>query len=236
MEPLEVELLRQPQERGALARHEPVAGQLGAGEALEGLASRRKAKALVLVAGKADELRLEEPRRPRVDQLPADRLEERVDDRRRPDRPHPSHAPHRVPDERVVAEAAEELSVVVVGGEDEAKLGERLVGLLALDPRVELPVRLLRDPGQRGSAARLEGDREDPVAEEARRVALHPCGESERVGLNGRDRRLERHSPETTWTVCRNPPSRSSPLRSRRIRRSGRRRGRSRRRFCSSPR
>ena len=126
-----------------------------------------------------------------------------MDDRGRPDRPHSSERLDRVADQRVVAEPVQELAVVVVRREDETELRERLVGLGAFDSGVELAVRLLRDAGQSGRLTDLIGNCEDAVAEEARRVALHPGGESERVGLDRRDRGLERHPRETTWRACR---------------------------------
>jgi hypothetical protein len=164
VQPLEVELIRQTQERRPFSRDETGAGELRPSEALEGLPRRRKAQALVILAGEADELRLEEPGRPGVDQLPAHRFEQRMHDCRSADRAHPALLPHGVADQRVAPEAPQEVAVVVVGREEKTELGERLLGLVALDPGVELSVALLRDAGEDGYAARLVGDREDAVA------------------------------------------------------------------------
>jgi hypothetical protein len=106
-----------------------VARELGTREALECFALRRKAQPLVLRGRNAYEPGLEEPGGLRLDQLAADGLQERVDDRGRSDRPHSSEGLDRVPDQRVVAEPAQELAVIVVGGEDEAELRQRLFGL-----------------------------------------------------------------------------------------------------------
>jgi hypothetical protein len=48
VEPLEVELLREPEKRGALPRDEAVAGEVGAREALEGPALWGQSQAFVL--------------------------------------------------------------------------------------------------------------------------------------------------------------------------------------------
>jgi len=138
-----------------------------------------------------------------------------MDDRGRPDRPHSSQGLDRVADQRVVAEPVQELAVVVVRREDETELRERLVGLGALDRGVELSVRLLNDAGQSRPVTDLIGNCQDAVAEKARRVALHPGRESERVGLDRRDRGLERHGPSLTARSVRVARGGTTRLRSR---------------------
>ena len=61
----------------------------------------------------------------RVDELTADGAEQRLRDCRRPHRPQPAQVDGRAADERVVAEPAEKLGVVVVEREHPAELLRR---------------------------------------------------------------------------------------------------------------
>ncbi len=85
---LQVELTREPDKRGRLAADQSDPGQLGRREAREGGASRWQPEPLMLLGGDTDQLCLEEPCRPGLDQLPTDRLQERVRDRGDPQRAH----------------------------------------------------------------------------------------------------------------------------------------------------
>ena len=71
----------------------------------------------------------------RLDQLAAERAEQRPRDRREPERPARRAGGWSSPEERVIGKAAEELRVVVVDREDEAKLLERAVAARTNDDR-----------------------------------------------------------------------------------------------------
>jgi hypothetical protein len=106
-----------------------------------------------------------------LDQLSADRAQERVSDRRQAQRPKPAQPWQRAPEQRVVAEPVEELGVVVVQREHEAELREtRLVGSAELHDAVGLLP---------GSSDPTCGERRDerPAGEGPRRVADEPAGE-----------------------------------------------------------
>ncbi len=102
-----------------------------------------------------------------------------------PQHPHPAQPSQRRAEQRVVGEAAHELGVVVVDGEDEAHQLE--AGLrLRRDPH--RPVRELRGGGG------LRQERVEAAAGEApRRVGGEAGGEGERVGAARSDVELERH-------------------------------------------
>jgi hypothetical protein len=122
----------------------------------------------------SDDPPLHRARLAREDQLPAEGAEERVRNRRGPQRPQAAQHPDGAADERVAAEPEDERRVVVVDPEAEPHLLERL---LAGRAHVQRPVRPL--PGDRAAARELGV--EDRVAERSRRVAGQPCGEPERI-------------------------------------------------------
>src|SRR5580765_3156339 len=196
-QPLEVERAADPHEGGAAAHPEAEAPQLGrrdAGEVVTAgwrvqLAPRQRRceganHGALDLAGTA-----------RLDQLPADRAQERLCDRRRPKWPQPALASHGLADQRVTGEAAQELGVVVVEREHEPELVD---SRLARRPQLHGAVRLL--PGSAGSAAREPGD-EHAVDHAAGRVAPVPEGRAEGVGAprpnRGRDQRVPRWSAAT---------------------------------------
>ena len=98
---------------------------------------------------RADDPPLDRAGVPGEDQLAAERAQQRLGDRRRPDRPQAGQVPRRRPDQRVAPEAAQELGVVGVEGEAEAEL---LEPLLARRPQDDDPVGPL--PGLRRARGR----------------------------------------------------------------------------------
>ena len=64
---------------------------------------------------------LELPRSARVDQLSAERAQQRLRHRRQPQLPHPLEARRSLADERIPREAPQELGVVGIKGEDESQ-------------------------------------------------------------------------------------------------------------------
>ena len=206
LQPLEIEVAREPYERGRLARGEPVARELGRRVAGERLPRRRQPQPVVLLRGDGQEAPLEPPCRARLDQLAAERLEERMRHRGDAERPHPLAQADRRPDERIVAELLDERRVRVVGGEHEAQRLDR--GLRPVDARLELPVRPL--PHARGDrrAVDLVRERQDSVPKHPRGVASVACALGEGVGRTGLDRRLHRHEATLVNLVLVNRPLR----------------------------
>ena len=171
----------------ALRATRPCPRELGGREVAEALADGRQAQVAVSLAGAAQEPRFQLPRRPRLDQLPADGLEEGMRDRRRPQRPQPAKAADRLAEQGSPAKRRSELRVVVVRGEDEAQALERGPRPLPFDLGGEAAVGALAHAGDRRPALGLERHRQDSVTEMARRIAPHPGGEGERVGRAGDD-------------------------------------------------
>ena len=69
----------------------------------------------------------------RLDQLAAQRAQQRAGDRRNPHRAQAAKLPDRLAEQRVVGEAAEKLRVIVVDREDEANPLDRRLALRAHD-------------------------------------------------------------------------------------------------------
>ena len=171
---LEIERSAEADERRRPARVEAELAQLGGREASE----RGGRGRLVEVVGdghrRANDAPLECPGTSRVDQLPAERAQERLRDRRDAQRPKPAKVAGRSTDERVAGEALEEGRVVVVEREHEAKsFQRRLAGRAHEHAAVGvLPSRRALD-----AVGARQRHRQHAVAEHAGGVAREPRGE-----------------------------------------------------------
>jgi hypothetical protein len=88
--------------------------------------------------------------------------------------------------------------VIVVGGEHETELLERVAAGGALEPDGQAPVRALAHAGERWAVVDFEGHRENSVAEDSRGVALEPGRDGERIRRSRDDRGLEGHAASLT--------------------------------------
>ena len=141
----------------------------------------------------AQEPRLQLPSRPRLDELAADGLEERVRHRCRPERAEPPQAADRPAEERIVGEPTHELAVVGVRSQDEPQALQGRLRALSLDRDGKGAVGTLVHARDRRPAVGHERDGQDPFPEVARRVALHACRKRERVRPARDNGRLEKH-------------------------------------------
>ena len=190
-----------------------MARELGGREAGESRPRGRKAKAPVLRRGEPQEPRLDPLGLARLHELAADRLQERVRYRRRPQRPQAVEEADRPAEQRIAGEALEKGRVVVVRGEHEAQALERLGGASALQPDAERPVGALPHAGERGLAAALEHEREDSVPEAPGGVAGGPRRERERVRRSREEGGLESQRVYTTPPAGRlSGPRRTNPI------------------------
>jgi hypothetical protein len=131
-----------------------------------------------VVAHRPEDPVLELPRPPRFDQLPAERPQERLSDGREPQDAHAAKGARCLADQRIVREAPEELGVVVVDGQDEAKTVE---AVHALGPQEEAPVDELACRCDLRAAVDPQSRGQRPVANATRRVARVPGAQCEGI-------------------------------------------------------
>jgi len=176
----ELERPADPHERGGPACVETERAQPRGRERGEGRGRRRNGQlgSLEPRARRIDDPMLEMPRATRLDQLTAERAEERVRHRRDPWWAQPAKLPGRRADQRVVREPAEKGGVVVVDGEREPKA---LDPLLALGVEHDAAVDELARGSELGSLADSEARRQRPVTDPSRGVACETGRERERV-------------------------------------------------------
>ncbi len=190
---LEVELPRDPDESGGFPCDEAVRGELGWASGRERLAGWGQAKAGVLVGVGADQPRLDPSRLPRRDQLTAESSEQRVRHGRRAKWPEPAQARGGAPDQRIGAEAPQELRVVVIDGQEEPEALKSGLEGAALEPDMEQTVGSLPNTRERRRSLRLEHAGQKAVTEGPRAIARVAGGAGERIRSPRPDLRLERH-------------------------------------------
>src|SRR5581483_11678281 len=175
---LEVERAAEADERRGAARAQAEAAQPGGGQSGQVARGRRRMQAVVRARRRPDHGRLDVPRVPCLDQLPSDRAEKRVRDRRGPHRPQAAEPARSLADQRVVREPPEQLGVVVVEPEHETHVVDAGVALRAHGNRAVLP--LDREHALRSS---VDCDRRVvcPAAHDACRIAGQTPRETQRV-------------------------------------------------------
>ena len=126
LQPLEIERAAHPDERGAAARVQAEPPELRGREPAERLRGRRLREPSDALARRANDDPVELARAIGLDQLAAERPQQRARHRRRAERTQPARLADRRAEQRITREAAQELAVVVVQREHEAKLVDRL--------------------------------------------------------------------------------------------------------------
>src|SRR5579884_4412403 len=196
---LELERAAEADERGAAACAEAEVAELRGREAREVGARRRRVQPVELRCRRAHDQPLDLARALREDQLPRERPQESVCDGGRAERSQAAQRADRPAQQRVVAEALEELGVVVVEPEDEADVlhAGLALGAHAHDAVGALPRAYPLEPA-------VDRDRRAvrPVGDDARRVAREPRRGAQRVRPArtqvGGDRRIH---PATVTTA-----------------------------------
>ena len=180
-----------PHERGAAARVQAEPPQLRGREPAERLGGRRLREPADALARRANDDPVELARAIGLDQLAAERAQQRPRDRRRAERPQAARLADRRSEQRILREAAQELRVVVVEREHEAQL---LDGLVARSPA---PAR--RRPSAASACATSSPIThvKHAVAKQPRGVVREPRREGERVRTTRTKLDLE-HAPIMT--------------------------------------
>lgn len=183
VEALEVELAANADQPRTAAGMEAVSPQLGGREAGQVGRVRRGLQAVAGGSGRSDDASLDLVRAPRLDQLAAERAQERMRDGVEPHRSQPGEPPDHVLQERVAREPSQERRMVVVEREHEAQALEPVVARGSQDDAAvsALP------RGSNAPTAKRGG--QQSVAEAAGRVSA--SRQSERVRTARLDDRLD---------------------------------------------